>query len=205
MTLKQDKIKWPEPDSNTTCLFLCLCENVAPALFWQPQGKRTQTEWQVEMWRGSGLSARVLWTSASGGSEPACPLLLHMTPLRVGRSGLRAMTEPPDSSYICPTCHSGTQLLSEKIHYMHEQQPQVQLFQHKCLQRETKQRVGVSQGPPGFDLFVHMWSNIVNYQLFKELNALQISWIQCYLYSAKSLSYIISRQINIVRLRPQKL
>ena len=78
-------------------------------------------------------------------------------------------------------------------------------YSSTSVSRETKQRVGVSQGPPGFDLFVHMWSNIVNYQLFKELIALQISWIQCYLYGAKSLSYIFSRQINIVRLRPQKL
>lgn len=100
-----------------TCLYLCLCayECVACALIWHTQGKQIQTGWQAKMWRESRLSPHVLWQSASGGSEPACPLLLHMTPLCIGRPGLRALTKPPWSSYICLTCQSGTQPCQRKF------------------------------------------------------------------------------------------
>lgn len=57
----------------------------------------------------SCLSSPVPWQSAAGSREPACPLLLHMTPLHAGQPGLTALTEPPRSPCICLNCHSGTQ------------------------------------------------------------------------------------------------
>lgn len=120
----------------------CLCsyECVACALIWHTQGKQIQTEWQAKMWRESCLSPHVLWQSASGGSEPACPLLLHMTLLCIGRPGLRALTKPPWSSYICLTCQSGTQPCQRKFTAIMNNKLKPQLF-HPALRSPENDRL----------------------------------------------------------------
>lgn len=101
--------------NNTVFVSVCAYECFVCALVRHTQGKQTQTEWQAKMWRESHLSTHVLWQSASGISEPAWPLLLHMTPQCIGRPRLTTLTELPRSPYICLVCHSGTQPCQRKF------------------------------------------------------------------------------------------
>lgn len=94
--------RWNNNNKNTLVMCLYLFVHLSDT----HKGSK-QTEWQAKMWRESHLSAHVRWQSASGCSEPACPLLLHMTPLCITRPGLTALTKSPWSPYICLACHLG--------------------------------------------------------------------------------------------------
>lgn len=137
---------------------LCAYECVACALIWHTQGKQIQTEWQAKMWRESCLSPHVLWQSASGGSEPACPLLLHMTLLCIGRPGLRALTKPPWSSYICLTCQSGTQPCQRKFTaFMNNKLKPKRSYSSTTVSREWQ----TIEGPHSIRVNLHTWNQIL--------------------------------------------
>lgn len=102
---------------------VCAHECVVWALVRHTQGKQTQTEWQAKMWRESHLSTHVLWQSASGISEPAWPLLLHMTPQCIGATSPDNPDQAPTVLPHMPGLSLRDTALSKEIHCMHEQQP----------------------------------------------------------------------------------
>lgn len=75
------------------------------------------------MWRESHLSTHVLWQSASGISEPAWPLLLHMTPQCIGATSPDNPDQAPTVLPHMPGLSLRDTALSKEIHCMHEQQP----------------------------------------------------------------------------------
>lgn len=158
---------------------MCVC-----ALIRHTQGKQTQTEWHAKMWRESRLSPHVPWKSASGSSEPACPLLLHMTPLCIGRPRVTAPDQTPTVFLHMPGLSLRDTALSNEIHRMHERQP--------------KRNFPAQWNPEHIrpcsikDLFVHklkyghkwarVWAkSVVSYKTEKSLTIGRIAIIQIYL------------------------
>lgn len=99
-------------ESNTGCSFLSVfvCPNMCGLCSHQTNRRDTNTDRMTDqdVERKSSFCSCAVASGAPGGSEPARPLLLHMTPVCMADLAWGPRTRPPQPPCIWPPCHPET-------------------------------------------------------------------------------------------------